>query len=229
MKIHRFIGDYNLNKDFITITDLSQVKQIKNVLKLNINEHIFLSDGMGKEIEAEIQNIQKEQIMVKKVVEIITEKENKKVNLYLAILKKENFELAVQKAVECGVSEITPILTKRTIKTGIKKDRLEKIIKEACEQSGRNIIPKINEITTFENALQEGQKNDRKVIFHFSKEEYSNIPDIKSIAIFIGPEGGFTDTEISFAREQKYEICSLGDHTLRAETACIVGSYLACH
>ena len=147
--------------------------------------------------------------------------------MYLAILKKDNFELAVQKATECGVSNIIPVITERTIKTGLNTERLEKIVKEASEQSGRSIVPKILETMELKEALQHGTKNEEKVIFHLVKENYEPKKNVTTVSIFIGPEGGFTEKEINLAKESGYEVASLGDLTLRGETAAIVATYRA--
>ena len=87
------------------------------------------------------------------------------VNLYCSILKKENFELAVQKAVEVGVKEIIPIITARTVKLGLNHERLNKIIKEAAEQSGRGVLPKLDEAIIFDEALKLAKENDLNLFF----------------------------------------------------------------
>jgi 16S rRNA (uracil1498-N3)-methyltransferase len=226
MKIHRFIGNWDLSKTELEVTDPKNIKQIKDVLRLKIGEKIVLSDGKGISAEVILTSISSRKIVghIEKIEK--QNKESKKVNLYLAVLKKENFELAVQKAVECGVSKIIPIITERTIKTGLNIERLNKIILEACEQSGRNIVPTLSPILKFTDALIDGAQAEEKVIFHFVDKKY-NPSASKSISIFIGPEGGFTEKEISLAKEKGYTIASLGPLTLRAETAAIIGTYRA--
>ncbi len=231
MKLHRFIGEYNLNNDFVKITNLENIKQIKGVLRLEEGDKLILCDGEGTQVLAEIQQIEKGEINLKILNKIPSTDPNKKVSLYLAILKKENFELAVQKAVECGVSEIIPIITERTVKTGLNTERLQKIIREACEQSGRSFIPKLKNTLNIKEALLDGTKNDEKVFFTLSEEIQNQIfkfkKDAISASIFIGPEGGFTEEEKDLAKEHNYKISSLGPLTLRGETAAIVATYLA--
>ncbi len=163
MKLHRFIGEFDLSKKEIEIIDSKIIKQVRNVLRLKKDEKIILSDGQGQEVEVVLDSFSTNKITgtVHKIRPTIAggSGEAKKVNLYLAILKKENFELAVQKAVECGVSSITPIITERTIKTGLNIPRLEKIILEASEQSGRNTVPILFPILNFKDALKESKKN----------------------------------------------------------------------
>lgn len=228
MKLHRFIGDFDLNKKQLEITNNEIIKQIKLVLRLEIGDILILCDGKGQEAEVKILEMTKSAIVVEILKQsVVTDHtETKKVNLYLAILKKENFELAVQKAVECGVNSIIPILTERTIKTGLNTERLEKIIREASEQSGRNILPTISPILKFEDAIKNiGQTCG--IIFDLNGEEYKPNQGTKDFSIFIGPEGGFTEKEINQAREAGILVCLLGTNTLRAETAAIVATYRA--
>lgn len=227
MKVHRFIGDFDFSKKELEINDIETVKQIRNVLKLENGKKITLSDGKGTEADAIITFIYSDKIScevveVRKVSEIA-----RKVSLYLAILKKDNFELAIQKSVECGVGSIIPIITDRTIKTGLNKERLEKIIKEASEQSGRSVVPELLETMTYKEALEHGSENTEKVIFDLVNESYLPDKNSKNICIFVGPEGGFTENEVSLAKELNYQIASLGDMTLRGETAAIVATYRA--
>lgn len=231
MKLNRFILNSDINKEEIIIEDIKIVKQIKNVLRLENGDHIVLLDGKGRETEVEIVSISKEVIQTKFVKDTKINEPERKVSLYLAILKKENFELAVQKAVECGVSEIIPIITERTIKTGLNTARLEKIIKEACEQSGRSVVPKLSEIMSFAEGLEHGKESEEKTIFHLGGKDYrldgSKASVQLSVAIFIGPEGGFSDKEISLAIDSGYTVASLGSLVLRGETAAIVATYRA--
>jgi len=227
MKKHRFIGDFDLTKNEVEIANSEQVRQIRTVLRLEMGEKIILSDGKGAEAEGTLTSLSKSKVTVKiQRVEKVGEK-SRIVNLYLAILKKENFELAVQKAVECGVGTITPIITDRTIKTGLNIERLQKIIFETCEQSGRSMAPDLFETFPFEEAIN--SQAEHKIIFHLGEGVKDFNPDTKAqtVNIFVGPEGGFTDKEIMLAQEHGYIPASLGPLTLRGETAAIVATYRA--
>ena len=143
------------------------------------------------------------------------------------VLKKENFEWAVQKAVEVGVKEITPIITARTVKLGLNKDRLKKIIKEAAEQSGRGILPKLNEAIIFDEAIKSAKENDLNLFFNIGgKNVQHSMSNISKIGIFIGPEGGWDEEEIKKAQSSNgFTIVGLGKTILRAETAAVIASY----
>lgn len=228
MRLNRFIGDFDLSQKEVEIANPENIKQIKTVLRLKAGDKIVLSDGKGMEAEITLDFLSANKITgtINKDTPARTPlAETRKVSLYLAILKKENFELAVQKAVECGVSKIIPVITERTIKTGLNTTRLEKIIIEACEQSGRSIVSTLSPILNFQDAIAEA--TGEKVIFHFVYQEYHADKNANSVSIFVGPEGGFTEKEIELAKNSGFAVASLGDLTLRGETAAIIGTYRA--
>ncbi len=228
MKIHRFIGSFDLSKESLQITDTEIVNQMKNVLRLKKGELVELCDGKHISVIAEICNMKKNNIDV-----LIKEKEENKnqpknnVALFCAVLKKENFELVVQKATECGVSKIVPIISERTIKTGLNIERLQKIAKEASEQCGRINIPEILEPINFDKSLELTNKNNLNILFDSSGESLGSLAAKSgNVNIFIGPEGGWTEKEIIEAKNLNFKIASLGSLTLRGETAAIIATYL---
>lgn len=221
-----------MSKKEVEITDPKIIKQIKVVLRLEKGDEIILSDGKGREARTTLARISAEKITgtVNKInnpASAVSFGVARKVNLYLAILKKENFELAVQKAVECGVSKIIPIITERTIKTGLNIARLEKIILEASEQCGQNVVPTLSPILDFKDAIMDAE--GEKIIFHPIGKTYGVNQKTKITSIFVGPEGGFTENEINLAKNSGFIIASLGALTLRGETAAIIGTYRTVH
>ncbi|MFA7201869.1 MAG: RsmE family RNA methyltransferase [Candidatus Paceibacterota bacterium] len=229
MKIHRFFLNTGFLEGEISISDIEFVHQIRDVLKLHNGEMCVLFNAAGQEAQATITAYHENRALLN--VEKITQREEGKTRiiLYCAVLKRENFELVVQKATELGVSEIIPILTQRTIKTGLRKDRLEKIATEASEQSGRVSIPQIGTVCSFTEALEKAQDNIYTIVLHTGGERIAQEgkDKIGSIGVFIGPEGGFTDEEIQQAREYQYHIHTFPNMTLRAETAAIIGVFWA--
>jgi 16S rRNA (uracil1498-N3)-methyltransferase len=246
MKIHRFIDNFDLSKEQLEIQG-EIAHQIIKVLKLKIEEKVELSDGKGISAIAEIVEIKNKSVVVALLHQDFAEQHStKKVNLFCAVLKKENFKLVVQKTTECGISKIVPIITARTIKTGINLERLQKIAKEASEQSGRAVVPEITEVKPLYDCLDLIDKNNLNILFdasgellfkmpceddgpntrNFSVKKYPCILEDKFLCnIFIGPEGGWTEKEIEKAKSLNFKIASLGGLTLRAETAAIVASY----
>lgn len=232
MRINRFFGDFDFSKKVIKISDRDIYNQIKNVLRMEIGERIILCDGKLNEALSEIVNLGRSFIELK-ILDI-----NKNENefgvygiLYCSMLKKENFELVIQKATEIGIKEIVPIITKRTVKLNLNEKRLNKIIKEAAEQSGRGILPILNKPMHFQDALNKAGGDDLNLFFDPSGKSFAQMSNVKcqlsNVGIWIGPEGGWDEEEIKMAKDKGFKIVSLGKLTFRAETAAIVGSFLA--
>lgn len=233
MKIHKFIGDFALKQDSFKITDEETVHQIKNVLKLKPSEQIILCDGHKHDSLAVITNIDKKFIEIAVQQRTDNEAETRiPVSLYCAILKRENFELVVQKATEVGVTEFFPLITARTVKTDVKAERLLKIAKEAAELSGRGVIPIIHEPQKFETAVESTTDDALNVLFESETNDLKTIltkNKTLKLAAWIGPEGGWTEEEIDLALRSGFKTVGLGPQVLRGETAAIVASYLLCH
>lgn len=227
MKLHRFFGDFSFATARIQSADLTLIHQLKNVLRIEIGEEIILCDGRGREAVATLTRLDKNEAEFEVVKLHKNENEPARaITLYCAILKRENFEWVAQKATEIGVKKIVPIRTAHTVKLDLHEERIQKIIKEAAEQSGRGIIPELVSITEFSDAVAHSKENDVNIIFD-AAGSVLNAGKIKknSIGIFIGPEGGWSEMELAEAKKAKFSMMSLGDLTLRSETAAIVSAY----
>lgn len=233
MRLNRFILNSNLKSGILKLNDEDLLNQIRNVLKLRVGEKIILSDGSGKEATADIKAYGNDFVEVEAGEPVFNDNESEAYAvLYCSILKRENFELVVQKATEAGIKEIVPIITGRTVKLNVRQDRLAKIIKEASEQSGRGVVPVLREPVDFEESVKAAGENTLNMFFDGSGESFGSPERLNNegrIGIWIGPEGGWTDKEIELARESGFKIINLGKLTLRAETAAIVASYLIVH
>lgn len=228
MKIHRFFTTaFTEEAHTITLTDREVLHQITKVLRLTPGETIAVCPGTGEELRVTIASITKN-ILVGTLTEKSTHNNTSlaPVTLYLAILKRENFELALQKAVEIGINTIVPLVTARTVKTGLNYTRLNKIIKEASEQSGRTTLAELGAITQFRDAVTNASTHGKMVLCDPSGTE-KIVPG--QCSLFIGPEGGFTSEEIVYAKDGGAHIANLGTTILRGETAAIVASYTATH
>ena len=228
-KIHRFIKNYTIHDEQIHVNDAELIHQWKNVLKFKAGEQIILAHPNAMEALCEVEKLDKKEAALK----VINESENTKtvkrlVTLYCAILKRENFELVVQKSTELGAKAIVPIKTERTIKQNIKMDRLQKIATEASELAGRNTVPEISEVVDFQTAISENNTGT-KILFDITGGKLAHHIENwdKTLSIFIGPEGGFTEDEINFAKENGAEIISISPLTLRGETAAIVATFVS--
>jgi 16S rRNA (uracil1498-N3)-methyltransferase len=231
MHLHRFILNFEINKEKVLIKDKEIIFQIRRVLRFRPGKKIILvNNNLGKETLAEILNFNDNLITVK-ILEVFESKKEyeKEVWLYISILKKENFELVCQKTTEIGVKKIIPLITEHTVKLNFKKERILKIIKEAAEQSGRLIIPEFLEIQKFEDVVSNLKNNGLNLFFDPNGEKIKNfekeILNHKVINVFIGPEGGWSEKEINLAKENGFLIANLGNFILRAETAAICSTF----
>ncbi|MDO8584486.1 MAG: RsmE family RNA methyltransferase [bacterium] len=226
MKVHRFIADLVLRPGLLSVEDEDLVHQAKDVLKLAVGERVTFCDGALHEADGEIVSLDKKGM----TVDLGAVRENNReatrdVFLYCALLKRDNFEFVVQKATELGVRGIVPVLTDRTIKLGFHADRMQKIAREAAEQSGRGRVPVINEPIAFSEALKESQKHDATYFFDMNGEHLAGSARVSSIGLLIGPEGGWSDAEIGLAQEAKVPRLSFFARTLRAETAAMAAVF----
>ena len=153
---------------------------------------------------------------------------NKSNNIHLVIAPTklhEKIDLIIEKVVEIGVQKISFVTTDRTIRNKINIDRIKRITISAMKQSGQFYLPIINNLKMF-NEIIENTTDHQRFIAHLEEEVSKShiVSQYKkglSCCIIIGPEGDFTREEIKFARKNKFIPVSLGNSTLRTETAAI--------
>lgn len=227
MKLHRFIGDFDLSSSHLIVSDAGLVHQWKKVLRFAIGDAVVLCDGKGFEARATIKTYRPTSVAldVEDRLPSIPEA-SRSITLYCSILKRENLELVAQKATEIGIKKLVPMVCARTVKHAINPVRLASIMKEAAEQSGHGSVPFLGEPLSFSECLVFVREHDENIFFH---AEGSGKRAIKngSIGIFVGPEGGWTPEEIAQAQANKFTECSLGPFTLRAETAALIATYFS--
>lgn len=204
------------------------IHQIKNVLRMSEGRRVVFLDGRGNEFFGIIEKISKSELFLKKEkINFYTkdnfENENQKIIFAPAILKKDSFELLLQKCTEVGVKKFQPIISERTEKNNLNFERLEKIIKEASEQSEKIFLPEIFETKNLEEFLSE-QNTKNIFALEFNSENFSNISfsEIYGEIIFlVGPEGGWGENDLELFEKFNVKKISLGEQILRAETASI--------
>lgn len=211
----------NLSIDF-TIEG-EEAGHISRVLRKKAGDHFLVTDGIGKGYKAEIVEIGKNDISARILEEIKGDFEIKtQVHLVVAPTKNiDRFEWLIEKAVELGVSEITPIICDRSERKIVNIERMNKLALSAMKQSGRFILPKVNEAIKLDKFKTEAEL---KLIAHCEesdKIELNQLPVSKSTTILIGPEGDFSPKEIEKAKSENYQPISLGKSRLRTETAAI--------
>ncbi len=207
---------------------------IINVLRMHKGDTLFISES-GQSNLCRLTDITDEAV----TAEIIEENSNNtelplKIYLFQGLPKSDKLELIIQKTVELGVFCVIPTEMQRCIvkienkKKNSKLQRWNAISESAAKQSKRNIIPEIKDILSFENALDFAASLDM-ILFPYeskngmkeTKEALKELRPGMSIGIFIGPEGGFEDKEVSTALEKGAKIISLGKRILRTETAAM--------
>jgi len=145
MKIHRFIGDYDLKSGPFELTEPAVVRQIAKVLRLKPGEELILCDGRDLEARGKIVSVGPQSVQLTLWTPRPTDiRPQTQVALYCSILKKENFDLVVQKATELGVMDVVPVITRRTVKQNLNLPRLRAIAHEAAELSGRGTVPEVH-------------------------------------------------------------------------------------
>jgi 16S rRNA (uracil1498-N3)-methyltransferase len=225
VKVHRFFSQLKRDRDAVSFADPDVVHQVLRVLKLRVGEVVTVLDGQGMERDVELVQVDKKEVAGMVIAERKNEAEpEREVVLYAAILKRENFEWAVQKAVECGASNIIPMVTQRTIKKDVKRERLQEIAKEAAELAGRGRIPEVSEPIDFDEALN--MAKGEKYFLDAGGSTFDTKRAASSVSLFIGPEGGWTDEERANAKRAGLTTMSLGPRVLRGETACAIAVYL---
>lgn len=230
--MHRFYLNQPLDKEILVINDRAMAHQMRDVVKLRKGEQVaFFSDKpehAGFDFVSELKNIDGASavFMFRKKIEN-TRESSKKLVLYQSLIKKDKFEWVLEKATEVGVSEIVPVISARSEKKSLNTERCRSILKEASEQSGRVIIPKLHGVLSYERAVSSAESSGAKTFFASESEKENMIRGAgdRTVNLFIGPEGGWEEREIFAAGRANFELVSLGRLTLRSETASVVASY----
>lgn len=240
MRIHRFYID-NIHMSDLSQTIVTQetslIHQLKNVFRYNIGQKLYLFNQYIGEIEVEIVDISKKYVSFRYIRHNRHLKDNilnkRQINLYMSVIKNSNFDLIIEKAVELGVNAIVPILTERTIKSNLNIERLNKIIIESSEQSGRLDLLKLNPIEKLGDILLKIENCDHeKEIYLFGSIDNNDVDlidilntnqNLSNVSLIIGPEGGFSEDELSDMNSKGVLPFNFSNNVLRAETAAIVG------
>lgn len=228
-----FVEPSQIQGNRVVITG-SDVNHIKNVLRMKIGEEIAVSNGIdGKEYRCGIEEFGEDEVIC--TLHFVKEdgvELPSKIFLFQGLPKADKMELIIQKAVELGVYEVIPMAAKRAVvkldekKAKSKIARWQGIAEAAAKQSKRGIIPEIKNVMSMKEAIGYAQEIDVKLIPYELAEDMNKTKEIindlqpgQSVAIFIGPEGGFEEKEIADAMENGITPITLGKRILRTETA----------
>jgi len=239
-----------MNRFFVSTSDFHdeqvvlgkrQAHQIRNVLRMNKGDRVIVLDNTGYEYEAVLTEIEKDGVLGRIEQKRPAAGEPQvRLTLYQSLLSRDKFELVLQKCTEVGVSRFVPVITQRSLVRGAdtvtpnKLARWQRIITEAAEQSHRGRIPELDLPIEFEEAVSSLADHDLSLIA--SPDEHnttlrkalhkSNRTRPQTVALFIGPEGGFTDQELKLVCDAGTTPVSLGQRILRTETAAVVTTAL---
>ena len=230
-----FISSEAVTDGALAITG-EDVNHAKNVLRMRVGEELEAVDEDRFLYHCRILELTEEEIRC----EILKKEEPdselaSSVTLFMGLPKGDKFELILQKAVELGVSEVVPVLTKRTVsrpepkKAESKRKRWQAIAEAAAKQSKRAVIPEVGGLVSFAEALKRAGEFDVLLIPYEQETDISRtrsllreIPAGSRIGVFIGPEGGCEPSEVEAAQDMGARSLTLGRRILRAETAAIV-------
>lgn len=236
-----YVKNSQIKEGKIKITG-QDVTHIRQVLRMKAGERVVICDGEGTDYYCTLEELGEREVTAK--IEQMNASESElpmEIYLFQGLPKADKMEFIIQKAVELGVHAVIPVATKRSVvrldekKAEKKRERWQGISEAAAKQSGRGIIPKVFQPVSFSEALfmaeemeiriipyeqAEGMALTRKIFDEISRDAAKG--HHKKIALLIGPEGGFEETEILQAEEKGVTPISLGKRILRTETAPLV-------
>jgi len=238
--MHRFyISPENWNPGMLTLRG-AESHHARDVLRMRVGEKLVLFNGRGREITAEITDLEDDEIRLRKLHEAEMPPLLCRIVLGQAIPKGKNMELIVQKAVEIGAAEIAPIISDRTIvqvdseNAEQKQSKWQQIAIEAAKQCGQNWLPRVRtpkklaqlfSVASDESfdlrligSLQPDAQHLKKILGAYSSEHDDRL---RSVLMLVGPEGDFTPAELALARQHGCQPITLGPIILRVETAAI--------
>lgn len=231
--MHRFFAEPGqIGEKEIVITG-ADVNHIRNVLRMRTGEEVLIADGRGAEYRCKLTDLSENEVRAQILWKLDGNAElASAVTLFQGLPKSDKMDLIVQKCVELGVDRIVPVSTKRAVvKLDAKKEqtrlkRWNTISESAAKQSGRGVIPEVSGVMSFEKALEEAKKLEVLLIPYERAEHMAETRRVmgeirpgQSVGIFIGPEGGFEESEVEEAVAAGARAITLGRRILRTETA----------
>jgi 16S rRNA (uracil1498-N3)-methyltransferase len=227
----------------VVLDDAALAHQITNVLRLQADDQITLLDNSGQEFEVALEHVERRAVRGRVVEQRMSRGEpSTHLTLFLALLKGERFEWALQKATELGVRAIVPIVCDHNVvepaasRGSQKQERWQRIVREAAEQARRGRLPLLSQPLPFPEACARAVAESRAFLLWEGdgaislraalRQPSASLPDRQptSLAIFSGPEGGWSDAELATTIMYNIIKVSLGPRTLRAETAPLVAA-----
>jgi len=226
MQIPRIYTEQNLSLHSETKLNQSASRHLSKTLRLKINAPIILFNGQGGEYKAEITMISKNSVTAR--LDQFSEIDNESaldIHLGICVSRGERMDLIIQKSTELGVTEITPLIGERTeVKLNAERQQKrlnhwQQIAISACEQSGRNRVPAINDLQKPTDWVGTIKSETKLVLHHRNANSLKIISPTNSVALLMGPEGGLSEAEIENVESSHFQSLALGPRVLRTETA----------
>ncbi len=245
-KLRRFFTTQSLSANTETLLlDEAETKHVQESIRLKEGDACFVTDGKGAEVEAVILSFLPDGKTKLHITRLIVKtgefRDRVKLRMFPTMLRKGKTDLLVEKSQELGVFEFSPIVSEHC-EVQIAREKTEKVVErwnriacEASKQSGCLNLVKINGPQSFKDVLAAIGEDEAVVIFHPAKDAIpfsgwikifeSNKASFEKLNIFIGPEGGFSEDEIKWARwhrrEKNFWIVKLGEVLFKADTAFV--------
>ena len=235
---------FNAIQNSVTLI-ADEARHLREVLRLKPGDEVYVFDGAGKEFLSRIEESRRDSAQLKVISEVKPARPESPLALDLAValLKGEKFDLVVQKVTELGVTRVVPVITKYAdIRLRDESDaakrvaRWQRIALEAAKQSGRAVVPVIESPVAFGSLIQKGSGGAIPCLMFSEREGHSLLKAAKDlpakvsrITALVGSEGGWANEELEAAREAGWVTITLGGRTLRAETAAITVAALIQH
>ncbi len=225
-KYPRFYEDQALHVGADLELGPDAASHIGRVLRMQADEHIVLFNGEGREYKAVLREVAKKKVRVELLACCEESRQSTlKVHLGQVLSKGPRMDFVIQKATELGVHRITPLFSERSeVRLGTERaeKRLahwRKVAISACEQSGRNLLPEIASPLNLSQWIADVEA-DAKWVLHGSGDSTLHCDrDVNSCVVAVGPEGGFSDSEIAEAKQFGFLVTRLGPRILRTESA----------
>jgi len=232
-----YAAPHAFQEQLVTLT-ADEARHLRDVLRLKIGDEVYVFNGSGQEFRCMVSNLARDAVEVRVESEVKPAKPESQLqlNLCVALLKGEKFDLVVQKATELGVNKVTPLITRYTdIHLRDKADatkrvaRWQRIAFEAAKQSGRALVPEVKAPTSFASLLA-ANRGFGVIFSEYGGAGWESLDSPPSaITALVGSEGGWSDEELENARARDFHIVTLGGRVLRAETAAIAVTALLQH
>jgi len=214
-------------KNSTFVLDEKESHHVVSVLRLKENDQLTLTDGQGTIYKAIVNEAHKKAVKGKILnKKFIKHERNYKVHLALPLIKNSRFKIALEKSVELGVDELTPIRFDKSVKSSINHDKLLSSIHSACKQSMRAYFPRLNKLKNFTEWYDDQSVNivclinsDKTIIEQL--DTIKNLSKNKKINLIVGPEGDFSENEKKIINEKNFIKVNLGRTILRTETAIV--------